>query len=459
MDFGQLRKTEFSRLDRLNEIYLDYTGSGLYSKWQIDEHYHLLENSVMGNPHTFSPSSIASTEQIEKARGKILHFFNADHDEYDVIFTQNASQALKLVGESFPFSNSSRFVLTSDNHNSVNGIREYAMRKRAYVTYVPVGQIPGRESLSEYLARVDPASPDLFAYPAQSNFSGELYPLEWINIAHSFGYQVILDAAAFVPTSVLDLGKFKPDFVPVSFYKMFGYPTGVGALIARKESLKKLKRPWFSGGTVDLVTTLNKSHHLLEGPRGFEDGTLNFLDISAVSSGIEFLERIGMESIHDHVMELSRYLVRQLQELKHSNGSPMALMYMPIDPERHGSASAFNILTPEGNVVDARITGKIARENNVSVRTGCFCNPGAGEHYFGYNSEKESASIDDFLQGKIKLEDFPGCAGGSTGGAVRASLGIATIKEDIDRFISVLSGLRDCPESINDQKVETSFSC
>ena len=61
---------------------------------------------------------------------------------------------------------------------------------------------------------------------------------------------MLLDAAAFVPTNRLDLSTLQPDFVPISFYKMFGYPTGVGALIARKRVLGKLHCPWFAGGTI-----------------------------------------------------------------------------------------------------------------------------------------------------------------------------------------------------------------
>ena len=64
------------------------------------------------------------------------------------------------------------------------------------------------------------------------------------------GWSVLLDAAAFVPTSRLDLRAVQADFVAVSFYKMFGYPTGVGCLLARRKALKKLHRPWFSGGTI-----------------------------------------------------------------------------------------------------------------------------------------------------------------------------------------------------------------
>ena len=80
-----------------------------------------------------------------------------------------------------------------------------------------------------------------------------------------------------MPTSELDLGSVHPDFVCVSFYKMFGFPTGVGALIARSEALGRLKRPWFAGGTVEFVSVENRIHRLVPGAGAFEDGTLNFL--------------------------------------------------------------------------------------------------------------------------------------------------------------------------------------
>lgn len=459
MDFNNLRNTEFSRLDKLHEIYLDYTGSGLYSQWQIDQHYKLLAESVLGNPHSHSPSSIASTEHVERTRDMILKFFNASPDEYQVIFTQNATNALKLIGESFPFNKNSRFVLTSDNHNSVNGIREYAAQKGTEVIYVPVNDSFDHDYLTPYLRKSDNVNGNLFAFPAQSNFSGTKYPLSWIEFAHTMGYKVILDAAAFVPTNVLDLEIIKPDFVPVSFYKMFGYPTGVGALIARNEAAATLYRDWFSGGTVDLVTTKHTSHHMLKAPRGFEDGTLNFLDITAVATGLEFLQKVGMTNIHEHVMELTRYLIQNLNKLTHSNGEPMLVIYSPNNPEATGSAIAFNILTPTGKVVDPRIVGKRATENHISIRTGCFCNPGSGEHYFGYSASEEKTCMESFLSGNLRIEDFPECAGASTGGAVRVSLGIATLERDLDKLVSVISSFSNCSERINDQKVETSFSC
>jgi molybdenum cofactor sulfurtransferase len=90
----------------------------------------------------------------------------------------------------------------------------------------------------------------MFTYPVQSNFSGGQHPHSWIEQAQSRGRDVLLDTAAFVPTNQLDPSRLHPDFVARSFYQMFDWPTGVGALIARREALERLERPWFSGGTI-----------------------------------------------------------------------------------------------------------------------------------------------------------------------------------------------------------------
>ena len=75
---------------------------------------------------------------------------------------------------------------------------------------------------------------------------------------HSQGHEwlVLLDAAAFVPTNSLDLSKYKPDFVTMSFYKLFGYPTGVGALLIRNKNLDVLRTLYWGGGTVQIASEL-----------------------------------------------------------------------------------------------------------------------------------------------------------------------------------------------------------
>src|SRR5574341_1603768 len=132
-----LRAREYARLDAGGQVYLDYTGGGLYAESQLREHMALLRENVFGNPHSSNPTSLAMTELAEHARRYVLRYFNASPDEYVAIFTPNASGALKLVGEAYPFGPGDPYLLTFDNHNSVNGIREFARAKGAEVTYVP----------------------------------------------------------------------------------------------------------------------------------------------------------------------------------------------------------------------------------------------------------------------------------------------------------------------------------
>ena len=110
-----LRAAEYRRLDDQGQVYLDYTGGGLYAESQVRQHMDLLTRHVFGNPHSSNPTSLASTRLDEQARRYVLEYFNASPDEYVAIFTMNASGALKLVGEAYPFAPGSRYALTFDN--------------------------------------------------------------------------------------------------------------------------------------------------------------------------------------------------------------------------------------------------------------------------------------------------------------------------------------------------------
>ena len=133
-----------------------------------------------------------------------------------MIFTPNASGALKLVGESYPFAPGGRYLLTFDNHNSVNGIREFAHAKGAAITYVPLEPpdlCVNESHLRRLLAQAHPGQPHLFAYPAQSNVTGVQHPLDWIACAQELGWDVLVDCAAFVPP----IAWISPDGTLISF--------------------------------------------------------------------------------------------------------------------------------------------------------------------------------------------------------------------------------------------------
>ncbi len=439
-----LRATEYAYLDAGGHTYLDYTGAGLAADAQLRAHARRLRGGCFGNPHSENPTSSASTRLVEEAREAVLEYFGAQAGEYAVIFTPNATGACRLVGEAYQFGRLSSLVLAADNHNSVNGLREFARARGAAVRYVPI--TPGElriadEDVAAALGRGrrGPGSRGpggrgrgLFGYPAQSNFSGVQHPLAWVDRAQAAGYDVLLDAAAFVPTNRLDLGAVKPEFVTVSFYKMFGYPTGVGCLLARRDALARLRRPWFSGGTILGASVQGGWHQLTCDESAFEDGTVNFLGIPDVTTGLAWLDDIGVEEIHGRVGYLTGWLLDGLAALKHSDGAPMVRFYGPRDGRARGGTVAFNFLDPGGAVVDERVVARDTSAARISVRTGCFCNPGTGEWAFGLTRRDLRALGGRPMQ---SMDDYLKEVGMPSGGAIRASLGLASNLADVERFL------------------------
>ena len=166
-----MRASEYARLDAQEQVYLDFTGGGLHAASQVQAHVKMLNDEVLGNPHSVNPSSTKMTHRVEQARTAVLDYFNGA-GEYTAIFTLNASAALKLVGEAYPFTPGGVFLLSYDNHNSVNGIREFACHKGAAATYIPVREEDLRldeEQVRTALHGAGAGSAKLFAYPAQSN--------------------------------------------------------------------------------------------------------------------------------------------------------------------------------------------------------------------------------------------------------------------------------------------------
>ena len=438
LKLDDLRRTDYGRLDRLGQVFLDYTGGGLYADSQIRGISELLEEGIFGNPHSESPASSATTALVDETRDSLLKFFNAPPDEYVAIFTANATGAIKLVGEAYPFEAGDRYLLSFDNHNSINGVREFARARGADVTYVPVVPPDLRlddARLKSELDRPRAGGHNLFAYPSQSNFSGVQHPKEWTAYARERGWDVLLDCAAFAPSNRLDLAEILPDFVPLSFYKMFGYPTGVGCLLARKSALTKLVRPWFAGGTITIASVQAEKHFLAEGEQAFEEGTLNYLNIPAVGIGLKHIESIGIDVIHDRVSYLTSWLMENLLSLRHSNGMPLVRVYGPTTMEARGGTLTINFYDPKDILIDHRRIDSLAGRVGISLRTGCFCNPGAGELAHGLTEEDMAAAFENgermtFEQFLSVLEDRDG----KSAGAVRISMGLVSNFADVYKF-------------------------
>jgi molybdenum cofactor sulfurtransferase len=442
----ELRAAEYARLDADGHVYLDYTGASLHAASQVRLHADLLNAHALGNPHSASPASTTTTRLVEGARRAVLEWFGAAGD-YTAIFTQNATGALKHVAESYPFGPGGRLLLTTDNHNSVNGIREFARAAGAAVAYAPLTTPELRldmETLETLLADADPRAANLFAFPAQSNFTGIKHPLALVARAHEKGWDVLLDAAAFVPTNRLNLRDVQADFVSVSFYKMFGYPTGVGCLLVRNATLGRLRRPWFAGGTVNFSTVSGRRHILSPGEAGFEDGTLNYFSIAAVEIGLRHLADAGIDAIRTRVDCLTSWLLGRLMQLRHSNGRPMVRIYGPATTKMRGGIVTMNFYDPEGHLLDYRRVEELAGQQDMSLRTGCFCNPGPGETAEGITEDEVAAALAAHPNLTLPLFlQMVAHEGGKSAGAIRVSFGIASNFADAQRFVEFAASLRD----------------
>lgn len=438
--FDRLRSKEYDRLDKEKHVYLDYTGGNLYTNHQIDEHHSLIKKHTFGNPHSSNPTSQFSTKLVEDTRKKVIEFFNAE--DYYCVFTPNASGAIKIVGECYPFGAESQLLLLADNHNSVNGIREYCRNSGGKFQYSPmnVEDLSVSEEMLEVNLKSASSKNKLFAFPAQSNVSGVRHDLNWIRIARESGWDVLLDAAAFVPTSTLDLKKYTPDYVSISFYKIFGYPTGIGALLIRKEAFNKLNKKWFAGGTVTLASVNAPYHFLIQNHERFEDGTLNYLDIPAIKTGLEYIESIGMDRINERVEAIMDFLHFQLKNMHHSNGVKQLDLFGHPQRENMGGTLIMCFRNPDGSKIDFEKIEALANEQNISLRSGCFCNPGldeinnnlTSEELAAYFNSRETGDYRDMISFLNKMR-----------GATRISVGIATNKNDLDTFLNFVRSLKD----------------
>ena len=151
--------------------------------------------------------------------------------------------------------------------------------------------------------------------------------------------------------------------------------------------------------------------------------------------------------VHTRVAALGSWLLDVLGSLRHGNGSAGAVVYGPRSWDRRGATIAFNFLHPDGRVVDERYVDRVAVRHNVSLRSGCFCNPGAGE--VAFTISRETLVGGEFGEG-MTLEDYIGQIGLPSGGAIRASLGLASNFNDVRRFSDFAREFIDLTETPGD---------
>lgn len=429
----------------IDTTYLDHAGTTLYAKSTIEAFGKDMTSNIFGNPHSMSLSSQVTTQRTDDLRLRVLRFFNADPDEFDVAFVSNATAAIKLVADACrDFDNRGfHYGYHIDSHNSIVGVREVA--HLGHECFAGDSEV---DAWISELAFKQVKVPTLIAYPAQSNMNGRRLPLRWCNqiryAASETGSNVftLLDAASLVSTSPLNLNEVAPDFTAISFYKIFGFPD-LGALIVRKSAGHIFdRRKYFGGGTVDMALATLQWHAKAENSlhARLEDGTIAFHNIIALDAALDTHERLygSMSNISAHTTFLAQDLFHRLKRLTHWNGHKVCEIYTsPYStygcPITQGPIVAFNLRNSRGEWVPKSEVEKLATVQNLQIRTGGVCNPGGVACALGWDG-KELRNL--YSKEDLRCGDSNDIMAGRPTGILRVSLGAMTNLTDIDSLIN-----------------------
>ncbi|KAE9458442.1 hypothetical protein C3L33_09665, partial [Rhododendron williamsianum] len=309
---------------------------------------------------------------------------------------------------------------------------------------------------------------NLFAFPSECNFSGSRFSLHLVNTVKDDTarvlegspyckgrWMVLIDAAKGCATKPPDLSKYQADFVIISFYKIFGYPTGLGALVVRTEAAKLLKKSYFSGGTVAASIADIDFVKRREGiEEFFEDGTISFLSIASLHHGFKILNTLSMSAISrcmivgsrcgdlqrcgSHTASLATYVRKILSTLRHGNGGYVCTLYGRHESEvlydELGPIISFNLKRPDGSWFGYREVEKLASLSGIQLRTGCFCNPGACAKYLGLSHLDLLSNI---KAGHVCWDDHD-IVNGKPTGVVRVSFGYMSTFEDAKKLVNFI---------------------
>lgn len=319
-----------------------------------------------------------------------------------------------------------------DSHNSLIGIRQQVTRQGGSCSVVDYPRhlyqkqsTDSDEDWSFRSAGYSPSTPTtqqsnsvdpalcLFATPAENNFNGLRPPLEMllrpfldarlnelgefpVPVHHrpcrSHRWLTLVDCAKYLSTKAFSLSVYPVDFLVLSFYKIFGYPTGLGALIIRNESLKLLNKGfYFGGGSVQYISPFDTSRvEYKPGIEGFIHGTIPFTTVLALHHGLQLItQTLSYRRISSHTQCLIEYCRYEMLQLSYPNGQALCLFYDGRSDRSiqhgysHGPILNFNLYNSIGQFLSSRLIQRIAADHQIILRVGTFCAPGASQAYLG----------------------------------------------------------------------------
>ena len=347
-------------------VYLDSGATSQKPNVVIDaesDFYRLHNAAVHRGAHQLAEEA---TDAYEGARAVVANFLNADIDE--IIFTKSATESLNLIayamgnahaGNRFHLKAGDSIVVTEmEHHANLIPWQQLAARTGATLKWFSV-TAEGRLDLSNLNSLVD-GSTKVVALTHQSNVLGTINPLEDISRrAHEVGAVVVLDACQSVPHMATDVKALNVDFLAFSGHKAVG-PTGVGIFWGRAELLAELP-PFLTGGSMIENVTM-ESATWAPAPRKFEAGVPNMAQAVGLGAALTYLTGIGMENIHRHEVELTRYLLNGLSEIADLR------IIGPTTTDNRGGVVSFTL-----GDIHPHDLGQFLDSQGIAVRTGHHC--------------------------------------------------------------------------------------
>lgn len=470
------------------EVYLDYAGASLPTRSQLLS-IARLSSQILANPHSTGPAAARTLIGIQQMEKRVLEHLDGlpgrfammshppafatsleYHPGYALAFTSGTTESLRLVAERFPWcgpcsccGRRSVFLYAHNSHNSLVGMRNLVLNKGGTFVCRSLAEIEAM-SIDDFDEMrnhhggpscdqcSDEEYANMIAVPQECNALAKICDTKSISrkARQAQGWYTLVDIAKAASTGPISLRGVDADFAVLSWTKVFGEPTGLGALLVRQSLLHTLfssktqHSHYQGGGSVNLL--LPGTQVCVPKPDGlaaWTSGTKHFRGILALQAGFEELEkRGGMERIHSHSYCLAKEFVRRLRSLSHRNGSRAIQLFGAWaskglnSVEEVGTAVAFNVVRDDGSVVGYNEVSKLGAFKGIQFRSGCFCNPGACQEAL-QRTDTETFTEYEKL-GKV-CGDHLDILNGKPTGLIRVSFGKDSMWEDMDFMVQFLS--------------------
>ncbi len=307
-----------------------------------------------------------ATELFEGAREKVAAFLGAKSEE--IVFTKSATESINLVayslgnalpGSKFHIEPGDRIVVSEmEHHANLIPWQELAKRTGAELVWFSVDP-NGRLDLSNISDLINEKT-KVVALTHQSNVLGTINPINEIaKQVRKVGAFFVLDACQSVPHFAVQVSELDIDFMAFSGHKMLA-PTGVGVLWGRQELLDEMP-PFLTGGSM-IETVSMESATYLPAPKRFEAGVPNMAQVVGLGAAVDYLNKLGMENIHNHEIQLTKLAIDGLSQIKGLQ------IIGPTNLEMRGGVVSFAI---EG--VHPHDLGQALDQYGIAVRTGHHC--------------------------------------------------------------------------------------